>query len=94
MSEVTIITNNQPRELLCGFQLPKKYRKEFDYLTDEEYGYHSFFVYKKQAYSLSEFMRTDSFKDWNGACSESFFSGVLAKIVNGGDSVIVGRYYC
>jgi len=94
MSEITIITNNQPRDILYGFQLPEKYRKEFDYLTDEEYADHVFFIYKKQAYSLSEFMRTDGFKNWHGACSDSFFSGVLVKIVNDGESVIVGRYYC
>lgn len=94
MSEVTIITNNQPRDILYGFQLPKKYRKEFDYLTDEEYADQAFFIYKKQAYALIDFLRSDSYKDWDGACSDSFFSGVLIKIVNDGDSVIVGRYYC
>ena len=94
MSEVTIITNNQPRDILYGFNLPEKYRKEFDYLTDEEYANHEFFIYKKQAYSLSEFMRTDSFKDWDGYSSDSFFSGIVIKIINDGDSVIVGRYYC
>lgn len=94
MSEITIITNNQPRDILYGFQLPEKYRKEFDYLTDEEYGDHVFFIYKKQAYNLSEFVRTYGFKNWHGASRDSFFSGVLVKIVNDGDSVIVGWYYC
>ena len=94
MTKVTIITNNQPRDILYGFNLPEKYRKEFDYLTDEEYVDQTFFIYKRQAYSLREFMRTDIFKDWHGACSDSFFSGVLVKIINDGDSVIVGRYYC
>lgn len=94
MSEVTIITNNQPRDILRGFQLPKKYRKEFDYLTDEEYVDQEFFVYKKQPHSLSEFMRTENFKNWDGYSSDSFFSGVLIRVVNDGDSVIVGRYYC
>ena len=94
MSEVTIITNNQPRDILRGFQLPKKYRKEFDYLTDEEYTDHAFFIYKKQAYSLSEFIFADSFKKWDGARGDSFFSGVLIRVVNDGDSVIVGRFYC
>lgn len=94
MSEITIITNNQPRDILHGFQLPKKYREEFDYLTDEEYGDHAFFIYKKQAYSLSEFIRSENFKNWDGYSSDSFFSGVLIKIVDEGDSVIVGWYYC
>lgn len=92
MSEITIITNNQPRDILYGFQLPKKYRK-FDYLTDEEYGDHEFFIYKNNVYSLSEFIRSENFKNWDGYSSDSFFSGVLVKIVNDGASVIVGRYY-
>lgn len=94
MSEVTIITNNQPRDILYGFNLPEKYREEFDYLTDEEYADQAFFIYKRQAYSLSEFMRTDGFKAWDGYSSDSFFSGVLIRIVNDDNSVIVGRYYC
>lgn len=94
MSEVTIITNNQPRGILYGFQLPKKYRKEFDYLTDEEYGDQAFFIYKNQAYDLCEFIRSENFKKWDGYSSDSFFSGVLIKIVDEGESVIVGWYYC
>jgi len=94
MSEVTIITNNQPRDIMYGFQLPKKYRKEFDYLTDEEYADQEFFVYKKQAYALSEFIFAAGYKDWDRACSDSFFSGVLIRVVNDGDSVLVGWYYC
>lgn len=94
MPEVTIITNNQMRDILRGFQLPKKYRKEFDYLTDEEYGDYEFFVYKKQAYALIEFIHSDSFKNWHGVIGDTFFSGVLIRVVNYGDSVIVGRFYC
>lgn len=35
----------------------------------------------------------DTWKNWDGYQSDTFFSGVLVKFVDL-DQVIVGRYYC
>jgi hypothetical protein len=100
---LTIKTNNQPREtfsglcaeLYIGDAETAKLRSQFDYLTDTEFEDEQFVAYKGYYYSLSDFMRTpsacDSFDGWDGYSSDSFFSGVLIKLLEDGD-VVMGRY--
>ena len=100
MTELTIKTNNQPRRLLsaCEFSGAErtKLRKQFDWMSDEEFDLNcSFFKYKGDYYNLVDFMRVDvangsPFVGWHGYSSDSYFSGVLIKLC--GEDVIVGRY--
>ena len=87
-----IITNNQPRLLLYGYELTDKEKQDFDYLEDIDS--HSFLKYKGVMYDVSEFMRVDNdyLKGWDGYSSESYFSGILLKYIDS-DHVIVARYY-
>lgn len=88
-----IITNNQPRQLIYGYELTDKEKRDFDYLDDTDN--HNFIKYKGFIYDVSEFMRVnsdDSLKGWDGYTSESYFSGVLIKIIDS-DTAIMGRYY-
>lgn len=97
-----IITNNIPRKIIYGCELPEKYRKEFDYLSDEEYAINTFVVYRGNAYDLYEFMRIEDnvksnvqFAEWNawhGYASDTYFSGVLVRFIDD-ESVIIARYY-
>ncbi len=48
-----ITTNNQPRTPLYGYELPPEQRKEFDYLTDEEYETRDFIKYKAVTTTLA-----------------------------------------
>jgi hypothetical protein len=94
---MNIITNNVPRDIIYGFELTEKERKEFDYLDWRkiESGEESrdFFRYKGNVYDLSDCERS-VFNDWSGLYSESFFSGVVFKFAGDNmDKVIVGRYY-
>ena len=96
---LTIKTNNVPREMLMLFQLDEKdqkiVRKNYDYFTEEELNEQSFFNYKGFWYCLSDFLRLENSEDlkgWDGYSSDSYFSGVLVKLVQE-ESVIVGRYY-
>ena len=96
MSCVKIITNNKPRDIVHGFQLDDKARKEFDYLSDDDFLNNEFFLYKGQYYDLNEFVRVrdiDELKGWSGYSSDSYFSGVLVKYCNDYESVIVATYY-
>jgi hypothetical protein len=101
MTELTIKTNNQPRRLFfaCELSQPEraKLRQEYDWMDANEFDHScSFFKYRGQYHSLSDFMRNTNpdgiFKGWHGITSDSCFSGLLIKLC--GNDVVVGRYFC
>ncbi len=80
-----IITNNVPREV------------HDDWNQEGEFN-DSFVVYKGEKYLLEDFMGTidtDFREDWDGVISDTFFSGILLKWVQGSnyEQVVMGRYY-
>jgi hypothetical protein len=97
-----ITTNNQPRELISAFELPtanyQELRKQFDYLSDEEFECSMFFTYKGEIYSLSDFMRIHAgdllVEGWQGIYNWHAFGGLLVKIKESCQSVVVGTYTC
>lgn len=94
--ELTIVTNRQWRTFMYGYELPAKWRKEYDYLSDEEYDTMSFCSYRGWLYSVDSFMRIPSGmfpKPWNGYLSDTFFSGVVIEISDDGEMYRIGRYY-
>lgn len=87
-----IISNNSARPLLSKCELPADVQADFDWASDCE----AFFQYKGAWYALSDFTRTtDSLftLGWEGSLGDTYFSGVLIRLVDDCDSVIVGRYY-
>ena len=89
-----IITNNKPRQLICGYQLSDKQKQDFDYIEDIDS--HDFVKYKNNIYDLSEFLRienNDKLNGWHGYSSDSYFSGTLVKYADDMESVIMGWYY-
>jgi hypothetical protein len=99
MSALTVKTNNVPRDLISAFELPPaKYselRKEFDYLEDADFDYAMFFEYRGQVYPLAEFIRTEGdllAQGWQGICNQTYFSGLVVKIVESCERIVVGRY--
>ena len=91
-----IVTNNRPRFILHGFELPASQRREFDWLSDEEFNEAEFVKYKGIYYALSEFMRCDNaaypLSNWQGYFGGSYFAGILIKYKDS-ESVIVGQYF-
>jgi hypothetical protein len=88
-----IITNNQPREILSGWELPENLRSEFDYYeTNDDFYSASFFKYKGKYYDLSQFVRCN-IEGWQGCHNDSYFSGLFIKFTNSNDAVIVASYY-
>ena len=99
MSALTVKTNNVPRDLISTFELSTaKYselRKEFDYLDDQDFDYAMFFEYRGQVYALADFMRTEGdilHEGWQGILNETFFSGIVVKIIESCERIVVGRY--
>lgn len=101
-NSVEIRTNNVPRSLMYGYELPEKARAEFDYLSDDEFETREFIKYKGRYYDLGEFMRIDESRlpaeshlnGWDGYVSDSFFSGVLLKYTDKYCESVVMGWYC
>jgi hypothetical protein len=101
MSEVTIITNNVPRDVIDAYELTPKEREEFDYLDWKKIELledsAQFFRYKGELYDLGDFQRVGTadgnFLDWDGFITDSFFSGILIRYVDEFERVVVGRFY-
>ena len=96
-----ITTNGQARDLISAFELNtaqyNKLRKEFDYLDDQDFDSSMFFNYKGENYCLADFIRTEGdllVKGWQGMHSWYASAGLLVKIVDSCQSVIVGTYTC
>ena len=109
MSELRIITNNVPRPLLGWWDLDEGQqlfvRTEYDWLWDndtmtneDEY----YIQYRGWLYCLSDFMRVNEksagcpFGGWDGYSGDTFFSGVLLRMVEDawdGPAVVMAHYY-
>jgi hypothetical protein len=98
-STLTVKTNNVPRDLISAFELSgaqySKLRAEFDYMEDADFEYAMFFNYRGQVYALADFLRTEGdllAQGWQGICNQTYFSGLVVKIVESCERVVVGRY--
>ena len=96
-NKLNIVTNNVPREIIYGFELPASKRKDFDYIeSDEDFNNNQFVKYLGHYYDVGEFMRIEKnsdLKDWDGYSSDTYFSGTLIKICEDNDYVIMGQYF-
>ena len=88
-----ITTNNVPREMIPFQCLPKKVQEQVveNYENAPEF---EWVKYKGWWYCLEDFMIADSVKGWDGIAHDSYFSGVLVRLVDGGERIVFGRYYC
>jgi len=105
---MNIITNNKPRPLACLAELPDNVRADFDYVENYDLSYRfvqylghwydvldAQFITREARYPMGWAMvvcETSPLASWHSIVSETFFSGVLFRLV-GDDEVIVGRYF-
>lgn len=99
MTEVTVTTNNVPRDIIDAYQLTPAERVEFDYLDwpaiDAGNDSASFFRYRGTLYDLGEFSRWSTtphsaLRNWDGYFGESFFSAIVVRYVNDNEQLVVG----
>lgn len=98
---VKIFGNNHDVPIIYGYQLSDKWKKEFDYYdNEEELDGATFFKYKGWIFDLCEFIAirgNHPFEEcpikFDGYKSDTFFSGVLIKLSDDGESVKVYTYY-
>ena len=90
-----ITCNNVPRDILHWHDLSETEQAEFDWIEDPDNSY-SFFRYRGNVYCLADFMRPPielAEKRWHGYSADSYFSAILIRLVDMGESVIVARAY-
>lgn len=103
MDGLEIITNNVPRLLLYGYELPDKVKSDFDYLGDDlDSG--NFVKYRGIYYDIGEFMvfsdnASEAEKIWDGHFGTSYFSAIVIRYprdeygrIEDTDHVICGLY--
>lgn len=100
MTDVTIVTNNQWRGIVYGYELSEKSKAEFDYLefvegSDDEGLDREFVRYRGVLYDLNEFIAVPvSLSDWDGYAPDSYFSGVVVRYNAADDEQVqMGTYY-
>lgn len=81
-----IIASTHKYLLHCWHDLPAKFKKYYDYLSEEEQCDSVFFKYRGWWYNLNDFMNLryncspiPEFKGWDGYTNDTYFSGVLVK---------------
>lgn len=103
MSDIRVITDNVPQDIIEAHELTAEQRAEFDYLDwaaiDAGTDSASFARHKGELYDLGQFTADYGItkgsglpahlSEWHGYLSESFFSAVVVRYVDD-DQVIMG----
>jgi len=86
-----IITNNQWRNFLYGYELSESEKANFDWVDDIDSA--DFIRYRGRLYQLGQFMRApESLEGWHGYHGDSFFSGVLIRVSSDGEQYQIATY--
>lgn len=94
---MNIKTDNKWKRFRYRSEVPAKVlENEFNYQNEAE-AQDGFILYRRSYYHLDSFMViSDSSpfpKGWEGYLSDSFFSGILLKISNDGESYKIATYF-
>jgi len=93
-------TNNTLRSFLYGYQVPDKVLSDFSHLSEDE-KQDGWIKYRNSYYHMSDFTTTQGpygnqeiYKlGWHGLLTDTFFSGIVIKILDDGESYQIGTIY-
>lgn len=108
MSDITIKTNNHPRDIVHGYELTPAERAEFDYIDSSEltsWDEAEFVRYRGDLIDINDTEGRPEFAPgWDAYRSDSFFSGIVLRypretwdgrhVELDTERIIVGTYYC
>jgi hypothetical protein len=100
MNELRIITNHHYRDLTSWYDIPERFRSDFDYVHEDDRHSTRFFRYRGNWYDLGEFLATrGTSKDgplarWHGFQADSYFSGIVIRYSPDFERVKAGLYLC
>ena len=93
---IKISSSNRPTLLLDWNQLTEKERSHFDWMGEDERDSSGFVRYLKSIYCPGQFERAEGeLKEsgWDGFETWTYFSGVVVKLCEDNDYVIMGNYF-
>lgn len=81
-------SNGAKRPIVTRDEVPPEVlASEFDWLDPDTQG--DFFKYRGTWYELGEFV-TSNVTGWDGIATQTYFSGVVVRLCDGGQSVVCG----
>ena len=92
MGNVQIITDHKWRHFLFGYELPERAKRYFDWISPEEFDSAPFIKYRRRFYALDDFLRLEGYVPggFDAYHSDSYFSCVVIKISDDGESYKIG----
>ena len=93
---ITVTTNNNPRPLVSWHDIPENSRGWFDYLDDDSRHDYRLVAYRGAYYDVFDMLRAPAplfASGWHGHSSETYFSGIVVRLNDDAESVVIGRYY-
>lgn len=95
---IEIVTNHHDRYFKFRYEVPDSVlQNQFDWLDEDNID--CFILYRGIWYHLSEFtgLSPDSIergsRGWECVCGDSYFSGVLVRVSDDGETYRIGTYY-
>ena len=90
--ETKIITDHKWKQLKYGYEVPASVLEDCDHLEDDE-KMDGWIYYRSRWYHVSDFiMFYPNYFGYDGYLSDSFFSGVLIKLDDDGESCKIATY--
>lgn len=93
---IKVTTDHKWKSFLYAHELTRKERKQFDYMSEEDFQGATFVRYRGCVYNLCDFMRTEHapepLSEWHGYASDSYFSGVVIQLSPDCEQYRIGTY--